>query len=206
MWSAFLIVNKKSLYFLLFFTIFTISKAQFNITFHLVNQLIIQNYKTDNPIYDLNNRFAYSPELRIGFQGSNIAIFSTGIKYQFMGGNNQISSKLGSYYLLFPFNCTFLWKINPTNYQWFFDSGLCYGIITRTVHGNQHGIDYQFNKNYWGFHLSPGIEYSINPKFSVSFQGYYTLQMNDASKNSFIGKFHNYGIQVGLRYLKINKI
>lgn len=205
MLSVFLIFNKKSLFFYFFFIIFTISKAQFNITFHLANQFIIHNYKTDNPIYDLTNHFVYSPELRVGIQGSNIAIFSTGLKYQFMGGNNQANNKLGAYYILFPFNFTFLWKITHSHFQWFFDSGFCYGAQTRSIHGNQEGIDYQFNKNYWGLHLAPGIEYLINSKFSITFQGYYTLQMNDASKNSFIGKFHNYGIQVGLRYLRINK-
>lgn len=178
------------------------SMGQFRFTLIGNNLLALQNYKTDNPIYDLQNHFTYSPEFRLGVQGADVVIFSLGLQYQFMGGENFDNKKIGAYYFLFPLSTTFLWKISHSHFQWYLDAGLQYGFQLFTKYGEQKGILYYFNEHYWGFYLAPGIEYKINSQFSVIFQSYYTLQINDASKNFFIGKFHHYGIKLGFRYLK----
>ncbi len=180
--------------------------AQFRLTYIAKNSFILQNYKTDNPIYDLGNHFSYSPELVIGLQGADIAIFSFGIQYHFMGGKNSSNQKLGANYLLFPLSTTFIWKISDTRWNAYLDAGLQYGYQLASQTGENKGFSYEFHSHYWGLHLSPGLEYTLNSKFRFIFQGYYTLQINDASKNFFIGKFHNYGIKLGIRYLKEKSI
>lgn len=179
--------------------------GQFRWTYALNHHFIIQNYKTDNPIYDLQNHFSYSPEFRIGLQGSDVAIFFVGIQSHFMGGKSGVHQKIGAYYLLFPLSTTFLWKFYPLNFQGYFDTGLQYGRLFSSYAKENQGIFYDFHPNYWGVHFSPGIEYNITSQFSMIFQTYYTLQFNDASKNFFIGKFHNYGLKLGIRYLKEQK-
>ncbi len=176
--------------------------AQFRLTYIAKNCFVLQNYKTDNPIYDLGNHFSYSPELGIGLQGADIAIFSLGLQYHFMGGKNSSNKILGVSYLLIPFNTAFLWKISNTQWNAYLDTGLQYGIQLASQSGENEGIPYRFHSNYWGLHLSPGVEYGFHSKIRLILQVYYSLQINDASKNFFIGKFHNYGIKLGIRYLK----
>ncbi len=176
--------------------------AQFRPTFFFNNIVSLQNYKTDNPKYDLRSFLSYSPELMFGLQGANIAIFSLGLKYQMMGGQTPNNQRVGSNYAILSLHITFLWKIQNSHFQWFINSGLEYGYATNKKLISLNGIDYDFHNHYWGLHLSPGIEYSFHTNYAINFQFHYALQINDASKNFFIGKFHSYGMNIGIRYLK----
>jgi len=176
--------------------------AQFQSTYHFTNTTHVLNYKTDNPIYDLSNRWSYTPEVKVGVQGADVAIFSLGIKYQLMGGNTKDKNLLGAYYLLFPLHTTFLWKINSSALWGFFDTGFEFGKALKVFNGWNQGIHYQFRKEYLGLLIAPGAEYCFLPRYSLTFQFYYSLQINDASNNLFIGKYHHYGFSLGIRYFK----
>lgn len=187
----------------IFMSLFTnLLIAQFQPTLVFNHAILLHNYKTDNSIYDLKNSFSYSPELRLGLQGADIAILTLGISYQFMGGKNIQNQRTGGNFLTFSANVTFLWKLSSSRFQWYFDTGFQYGKQISSQLGEHQGILYEFNPHYWGVHLSPGVEYKFNTQISWIFQTYYTLQINDASKNFFIGKFHQYGIKLGFRYIK----
>jgi hypothetical protein len=190
------------LFYCVFFLFNQFLLAQFKPTFHFTNTFHLLNYKTDNPVYDLTTHYGYFPEMKVGIQGADIAIFSIGLKYQMMGGKTSNNEVLGASYLLFPIHATFLWNFKNSLIKGFFDAALDDGFKIKDKELFYQGIKYSFSNHYVGLQVSPGIEYPLKNAFSLTFQVYYSLQINDASKNFFIGKFHHYGLSVGLRFIR----
>lgn len=152
----------------------------------------ISNYKTDTPSYNLNNRYFLSISSSIFFQAHESFGLSIGMQYK--QANAFLKGRFALHYLLFPLQIQFMYPLNLSGTQLIFAANIENGFRLFPSKQPDSTSPYLFKKYYVGFALMPGIAFS--DKIPINFYAYYNLQMNDASLNTFIGKWHHYGVRV----------
>lgn len=152
----------------------------------------ISNYKTDTPSFNLNNRYFLSLSSSIFLQAHES--FAIGIGTQYKQANAYQKGRFALHYFVFPLQVQFAYPLNVSGTQLLFAASIENGLLLFPPKQPESTTPYFFKKYYAGFALMPGI--ALSEKIPLNLYLYYNLQMNDASLNTFIGKWHHYGVQV----------